>query len=135
MKTKQEVINYINSLDGYKGYVQFAHRPIDKDKDLFYDGKKVKVDDESGFIYEAHFCNGTNSIQIRQINNEWKISQTDISNVQHEDTQVYISDITGCSNIRMAQIWEEKEDKYCENMKVKKLSKVVFAEFEKGDEQ
>ena len=32
----------------------------------------------------------------------------------------------------MAQIWEEVEDKECENMKVKKLKKVVFAGFENG---
>ena len=39
-KTKEEIIEYINGLDGYEGYVQFSDRPIDKDKDIFCDGKK-----------------------------------------------------------------------------------------------
>lgn len=34
--------------------------------------------------------------------------------------------------VRMAQIWEEREDNLCEGMKVKKLKKVVFIGFE-GD--
>ncbi len=29
----------------------------------------------------------------------------------------------------MVQIWENIEDKFCENMKVKKLSKVIFTGF------
>ena len=131
METKTEVINYINSLDTYEGYVQFSHRPIDKNKDIFYDGKNVKVEDESGFIYEAHFCNGTNSIQIRQVNDSWLVSKTDISNVSDEDTQSYISDIESFPyEVKMAQVWESDEDEFCKKMKVKQLKKVVFAGFE-----
>jgi hypothetical protein len=65
MKTKEEVIKFINDLDGYQGYVQFSYRPIDKDKDIFID-KNPKVENEAGFVYEAHFYNGKNSITIKQ---------------------------------------------------------------------
>jgi CRISPR type III-associated protein (TIGR04423 family) len=138
MKTKQEVIDYINTLQGYEGYVQFSHRPIDKDQDIFCDGKLLHVsDDKDGFVYEAHFYNGEKSISIRQINDAWLISKTDISNVPAEDKETYISAIKGFQyDVKMAQIWEEVEDELCAGMKVKKLKKVVFAGFVKeGDEK
>ena len=142
---KEMIIEYINKLQGYKGYVQFSHRPIDKEKDIFVN-ENPQVKDEDGFIYEAHFCNDKQSIQIRQINDSWLISKTDISHIKDEDIQTYISDIENFDyKIKMAQIWEpqddeeneseEIKDELCENMKVKKLKKVVFAGFEKGVER
>jgi len=133
MKTNQEAIDYSNSLEGYEGYVQFSHRPIDREKDIFLAGEVKKVDtDEDGFIYEAHFCNGAESIQIRQVNDSWFVSTTDISNVR--DTQDYISDIENFPyKVKMAQIWKAEEDPLCEDMQAKKLQKVVFAGFKKGD--
>jgi CRISPR type III-associated protein (TIGR04423 family) len=132
--TKEEIVKYINDeLKGYEGYVQFSHRPIKKTKDVFVD-KNPKVENEQGFIYEAHFCNAKKSISIKQINESWLVSETDISNTDNSDMQSYISDISGFNyKIKMAQIWEERQDELCKNMRVKKLKKVVFAGFEKGD--
>jgi len=129
---KEDIIKIINNkYKTFSGYVQFSHRPIDKSKDIFFDGKSVKIEDEEGFIYEAHFCNGTESIQIRQLNDNWLVSETDISSIDKKDIQTYISDIENFSyKIKMAQIWETNPDKLCENMDVKKLTKVVFAGFE-----
>jgi len=133
MKTMEEVIEFINSLDGYSGYVQFSHRPIDKIKDIFID-KNPKINNENGFIYEAHFCNGKESISIKQINNEFLLSRSDISNIKEDDIQIYISDIAGFDyKIKMAQIWKSELDELCDSMKVMKLQKVVFAGFEKGE--
>ena len=132
-KIRNEIIDYINSLEEYQGYVQFSHRPIDKQADIFYEDKKVEVKDEEGFIYEAHFSNGSESVTIKQINDTWLVSTTDISKVDEQDTQEYIPDIENFNyKIKMAQIWEVKEDELCENMPVKKLSKVVFVGF-KGE--
>lgn len=137
MKTKQEIIEYINTLQGYEGYVQFSHRPIDKEKDIFYNGKGVHVEDEKGFIYEAHFCNDEKSVSIKQINSEWKISTTSL--IAQENTTIeiqrYISYITNLPKVKMAQVWISEPDELCEGMQVKKLKKVVFAGFEKGDEK
>jgi len=136
MKTKEEVVEYIKTLQGYEGYVQFSHRPIDRSKDIFVDGKEVDIKDEEGFIYEAHFYNGVESIQIRQINNGWLVSKTPIENISGVDIQSYLSNIEEFNyKIKMAQIWESKNDPLCENMPVLKLQKVVFAGFEKGEEQ
>ena len=129
-KTKTEIIEYINSLKGYQGYVQFSHRPIDKDKDIFVDNNP-KVEDEQGFIYEAHFYNGKDSITIKQVNNNWLVDK--IENIPLDDTQSYLSDIKDFNyKIRMAQIWEAQPNDLCEGMEVKKLIKVVFAGFVNG---
>ena len=133
-KTREEVITYINALQGYQGYVQFSHRPIDKTKDIFYDGKKVEVHNEDGFIYEAHFCNDIKSISIRQLNDSWMIATTDIQNIKFskDDTQTYLTDIKDFNyKVKMAQIWEAKKDNLCADMEVMKLQKVVFLGFEK----
>ena len=138
-KNKEEIIEYINSLEDYRGYIQFSHRPINKDeqgkyidRDIFID-KDPKVENENGFIYEAHFCNGQKSIMIRQINNSWIVSETVISQVSKDDIQSYISDIQDFDyKIKMAQIWAEEEDEFCNRMKVKKLKKVVFVGFNNG---
>lgn len=134
---KEDIIKIINeNYRDYEGYVQFSNRPIDREKDIFYNGKKVEIEGESGFVYEAHFCNGNESVAIRQINDTWVISTTDISNVAPKDTEKYISDIKDFGyKIKMAQIWEEEKDEYCENITVMKLKKVVFAGFAKGDEK
>jgi len=136
LQTNEEVLKYINEeLNGYEGYLQFSHRPIDKDKDIFYDGKVPQVENEEGFIYEAHFANDEQSISIRQINDAWVIAVTDLKEIDiaDEDMQSYVSDIENFRRIKMAQIWVKEADELCEGMQVKKLKKVVFAGFEKGD--
>ncbi len=131
-ESSEELVAAINSeLEGYEGYVQFSHRPIDKNRDIFI-GISPKVENEAGFIYEAHFCNGTQSISIRQVNGNFIVLTTDISDISQENVQAYLTDIEACPNINMAQIWEAETDKLCEGMPVEKLQKVVFAGFVKG---
>ena len=129
-KNRTEVIEYINELKAYEGYVQFSHRAIDLDKDIF---PKVEDIDEGdvrdGFVYEAHFCKANESIMIRQLNHEWVVSVTDISDAEQE-TFYGIADL----KINMAQIWKTEKDELCEGMEVMKLQKVVFAGFEKGEQ-
>lgn len=126
-KNKEEIIEYINSLQGYTGYVQFSDRSIE---DIFTIASDIQVDPKDGFVYEAHFSNGKESIAIRQINSEWLVSKTNISDVPDEDRQTYHAFE---KNVEMAQIWEDEEDLLCEEMKVKKLKKVVFAGFVGGE--
>ena len=123
-KNRTEVIEYINSLKEYEGYVQFSHRPIDLERDLFPRTTDIELDNQQSFVYEAHFCNGQESIMIRQQNADWVVSKTDISSAEFET----FHGIAGLK-VNMAQIWEEKPDELCEGMKVNKLQKVVFAGF------
>lgn len=133
---KEDIVKIINEdYRDYEGYVQFSHRPIEREKDIFHNGKKVEIKAESGFIYEAHFCNGSESVVIRQINDSWLISITKLSEIQDvtKDIQTYQA-IDGFE-VKMAQIWESENDPLCENMPVLKLKKVVFAGFAKGDDK
>ena len=129
-----EVIKYVNTLDGYRGYVQFSDRPLNK-KDIFEDRDPNITLDENGFIYEAHFCNDKKSIMIRQQNAEWMVSTTDISDIDEKDMEYFAFEKTAhlkemASNwVKTAQIWESKEDELCEDMNVMKLQKVVFVGF------
>ena len=135
-KTKEKIIEYINSLKGYQGYVQFSDRRI---KDIFETFSDIKVDAKDGFVYEAHFYNGKDSITIKQINNYWLVDET--KDTPLADTQTYMA--INNLKVKMAQIWKEVEDMLCElekddsdkttkGMQVKKLKKVVFAGFENG---
>jgi len=132
MTDKNEVINLINTLKGYRGYVQFSHRPIDLQRDVFTN-RDPSVQMEEGFVYEAHFASADTSIAIRQINGSWYVLKTDILAVPDEDVEIYASDIQGLGGVKMAQIWVEECDELCENMNVNKLKKVVFAGFEGGE--
>ena len=123
-KNRTEVIAYINGLKAYEGYVQFSHRPIDLERDLF--PRANDIADEKGFVYEAHFYKDNQSIMIRQINDSWIVSQTDTTDAEFE----FFHGIANLK-IRMAQIWKPEPDKLCDGMSVMKLKKVVFAGFEK----
>lgn len=127
---KNDLINDINNLIGYQGYVQFSHRPINLKTDVFKDNKKVEVVDEGkgSFIYEAHFCNEEKSISIKQINDNWLVSTTPFSEIDNKktDIQTYNS-IDG--DMQMAQIWKNEKDALCDGMEVKKVKKVIFAGF------
>jgi CRISPR type III-associated protein (TIGR04423 family) len=133
LESNSKVLEYINKLEGYRGYVQFSHRPLEQ-KDIFED-KDPDIAETKGFVYEAHFCNGNESIMIRQQNAEWVVSLTDISTLVKEDEAFYALEKTTLltdvkSNwVKMAQIWESKEDALCDEMNVMKLQKVVFAGF------
>jgi len=124
---REEIENYINSLKGYEGYVQFSDRAIE---DIWTQKSDITIDAKDGFVYEAHFSNGVEFIGIKQINSSWFVSKTDISIISEKDTEIYYALER---NVKMAQIWEEEADELCEGMQVKKLKKVVFIGFEKGD--
>ena len=126
-KNKTEILEYINSLRGYEGYVQFSDRPIE---DIWTQKSDISVDAKGGFVYEAHFSNGVESISIKQINSSWLVSTTDISNIKEENTEIFYALE---KNVKMAQIWDKITDPLCEDMKVEKLQKVLFAGFVKGE--
>ena len=124
-KNRDEIIDYINMLSGYEGYVQFSHRAIDLDNDIF--PRSSDISNEDGFVYEAHFFKDNESVMIRQVNDAWLCSKTDLSEVEDKDKETFYA-IAGLK-VNMAQIWEAKEDELCEGMEVLKLQKVVFAGF------
>jgi len=143
----EKLIEDIKKLQNYEGYIQFSDTKI-RDCDIFKTGDSIstKIQPTDGFIYEAHFCNDKQSISVKQLNNSWYVTKTDISNIDldsknNSDINVYLSDIQDFNyKVKMAQIWDIEEDKLCEKdrneknevlgFNVKKLKKVVFVGFQ-----
>jgi len=138
---KIEVVEYINKLKGYEGYVQFSDIHL-RECDIFEGFQDISITPTDGFVYEAHFANKNESIMIRQQNAQWLISKTDIANIEKKDMELYALEKTThlkdvkSSWIKMAQIWKSESDELCDGMDVMKLNKVVFAGFckDKGEE-
>ncbi|QKF92725.1 TIGR04423 family type III CRISPR-associated protein [Campylobacter sp. CCUG 57310] len=130
-KTKDEILNYIKSLDGYEGYIQKLGSKISEDDIFFKRGINVNLQPNE-YIYEAHFFskNENKSILIRQINDSWIVDEVDLSkiNLKNEDNLQEFWSKFGLK-IKMAQIWEEENDELCEGLPVFKLKKAVFAGF------
>jgi len=120
--TQEGIISYINTLKGCQGYIQMSDRKI---TDIWENFSDISFTPKSGFVYEAHFFNGTDSIAIKQINDSWYVDEN--KNISLSDTQIYHA--IGGLKVKMAQIWEEEDDEFCDNMPVLKLKKVVFAGF------
>ena len=128
-KNRKEIIAYINSLKGYQGYIQFSNRPIE---DIYEEFSDIKVEEREGFVSEAYFYNGQESLTIKQQNSHWFISQTDIDSdsLESKDVQIYLG--INKLKVKMLQVWVEVEDEFCEGMQVKKLQKNVFVGFKIG---
>jgi CRISPR type III-associated protein (TIGR04423 family) len=133
---KNKLVEDMKQLQGYEGYIQFSDTKI-RDCDIFQksDAIATKLQTTNGFVYEAHFCNGTESIAIKQINDGWLVSTTSLSKVKNQQTDIQTYHAINGLKVKMAQIWEVEEDEFCEDMKVLKLKKVVFAGFAKGDDK
>lgn len=127
--SKEQIFTFVNNLKGYQGYIQFSDRPIEN---IWTSYSNIEIESTKGFIYEAHFYNGKESIAIKQINESWLVSKTDVTNISDKDKNSYISKK---GKIKMAQIWEEENDPLCENLSVLKLKKVVFVGFEQGEQK
>ena len=109
---------------GYHGYVQFSGDPIDE-KCIFDASNQTFPSGKNGFIIEMHLYSEGSSITIRRIDKGWYLDKVFVSN---EDTKIFFAQYG--KKVKMAQIWEEKEDEFCEGMDVLSLEKVVFAGFE-----
>lgn len=131
-KNQKEVLSFINDLKGYQGYIQMSDKPI---SDIWQSFSDITFSSSRGFVYEAHFFNGAESIAIKQINDGWLIATTPLSEVKNEKSDIQTYHAINGLKVKMAQIWEEENDPLCENMKVNKLKKVVFVGFIKGDEK
>jgi CRISPR type III-associated protein (TIGR04423 family) len=123
IESNEKVIEYLNSLEGFEGFVRYSHRPI-KSGDIFRG--EVKIKKEDGFIVEAFFCNGKKSIEIKQINNKWLLGEFDLPDkIDNKDLDIFESRVAG--RVKMLQLWEEEE---VDGFLVKKLKNVVFFGFE-----
>ena len=144
-KNKDEILKYMNeNLKGYEGYIQLMGEKIDE-KHLFLAGERTPGLGEDELIYEAHFFNANlkKSISIRQINDAWFVDETELNKVALEESDIKtFYPKFGNFKIKMAQIWQDEKDEFCEvpqdngtleGLPVLKLQKIVFAGFVKDE--
>jgi hypothetical protein len=144
-KNKDEILKYVNeNLKGYEGYIQLMGEKIDE-KHLFLTGERTPSLGEDELIYEAHFFNANlkKSISIRQINDAWFVDETELNKVALEESDIKtFYPKFGNFKIKMAQIWQDEKDEFCEvpqgngtleGLPVLKLQKIVFAGFVKDE--
>ncbi|WP_298041854.1 TIGR04423 family type III CRISPR-associated protein [uncultured Campylobacter sp.] len=144
-KNKDEILKYVNeNLKGYEGYIQLMGEKIDE-KHLFLAGERTPGLGEDELIYEAHFFNANlkKSISIRQINDAWFVDETELNKVALEESDIKtFYPKFGNFKIKMAQIWQDEKDEFCEvpqgngtleGLPVLKLQKIVFAGFAKNE--
>ena len=144
-KNKDEILKYVNeNLKGYEGYIQLMGEKIDE-KHLFLAGERTPSLGEDEPIYEAHFFDekSKKSISIRQINDAWFVDQTELNKVALEESDIKaFYPKFGNFKIKMAQIWQDEKDEFCEvsqgngtleGLPVLKLQKIVFAGFVKDE--
>ncbi len=144
-KNKDEILKYVNeNLKGYEGYIQLMGEKIDE-KHLFLAGERTPGLGEDELIYEAHFFNANlkKSISIRQINDAWFVDETELNKVALEESDIKtFYPKFGNFKIKMAQIWQDEKDEFCEvlredgtreSLPVLKLQKIVFAGFVKDE--
>lgn len=142
---RDEILKYVNeNLKGYEGYIQLMGEKIDE-KHLFLVGERTPGLGEDELIYEAHFFNANlkKSISIRQINDAWFVDETELNKVALEESDIKtFYPKFGNSKIKMAQIWQDEKDEFCEvpqdsgtleGLPVLKLQKIVFAGFVKDE--
>lgn len=142
-KNRDEILRYVNeNLKGYEGYIQLMGEKIDE-KHLFLTSERTPSLGEDELIYEAHFFNANlkKSISIRQINDAWFVDETELNKVALEESDIKtFCPKFGNFKIKMAQIWQDEKDEFCEVLRedgtreglpVLKLQKIVFAGFVK----
>lgn len=144
-KNRDEILKYVNeNLRDYEGYIQLMGEKIDE-KHLFLAGERTPGLGKDELIYEAHFfnVNSKKSVFIRQINDAWFVDETELNKVALEESDIKtFYPKFGNFKIKMAQIWQDEKDEFCEvlredgtreSLPVLKLQKIVFAGFVKDE--
>jgi CRISPR type III-associated protein (TIGR04423 family) len=144
MYNREELQSRYDALDGsYEGYIQMSGKRIEY---LFRRADSLPKwgdlhKDEYSFIFEAALYDPKEkcSVLVRQMNDGWIWNEyrVDWDQAEQADRQLHYSVFEGHSSrdLRMLQLWEEREDPLCPGFTVQELDAVVFAGFEKGGEK
>ena len=135
LKTKDELEKYYNTLeDLFEGYIQMSDRRI---KHIFKTPAKLpkweEIHSGSNYILEMAFYNPKNkqSILIRQQNDHWFIIEKELKGDEPTDSFFTLEDSL---KMKIAQIWVEEKDEFCNDWSVLEPKYLMFAGFEKGEE-
>lgn len=138
MKTFNELKSFYENLNSeFEGYIQMSDEKLDK----IFSSKQTlpsweDLHKNKNFIFEACFFDGDRSLTIRQINNAFVVIDEKLSNYENKTEEIFIAKSLENNmklKAKITQIWEEKEDENCENIKVLKPTLLLFSGFTKGD--
>jgi CRISPR type III-associated protein (TIGR04423 family) len=138
MKTFNELKSFYENLNGeFEGYIQMSDGKLDK----IFSSKQTlpsweDLHKNKNFIFEACFFDGDRSLTIRQMNNAFVVIDEKLSNYENKTEEIFIAKSLENNmklKAKITQIWEEKEDKNCENLQVLKATLLLFSGFTKGD--
>ncbi len=131
-KSREEIQKFWHELSGnWEGYcwIDNQERPeIFENREL---GNYPCTDNH--FIYEACLCQQGKSIEIKQVDDTWLVSEVSWqeNDIKDEDIKVYRMAKDENRKLRFAEIWEEEPDPNCDDFPVFKLKKHIFTGFEK----
>ncbi|WP_066350192.1 TIGR04423 family type III CRISPR-associated protein [Aliarcobacter skirrowii] len=140
MKTIDELKEFYENLkDKFEGYIQMSDEKLNE----IFSSKQViptweDLHKNNNFILEACLFDGDRSITIRQINDKFLVLDEKVSNFSNTSEEFFVAkSIEKNINLKakITQIWEEKEDKNCLDIKVLKPTLQFFSGFSKGDEK
>ncbi|AXX84696.1 TIGR04423 family type III CRISPR-associated protein [Aliarcobacter skirrowii] len=135
MKTYEEIKNFYINLEGkFEGYFQMSDEKLNK----VYQEKQTlpsweDLHEDKNFILEACLFDGNRSITIRNIGNSFVLIDKNISDFKEENITKQSFITNGYKEVIISQIWEEKEDENCLNIKVLKPTIQLFSGFKKGE--
>lgn len=136
MKTKFEEI--YNTLQGeYQGYMQLSDKKLSKNFVCKTKQKLKPLDIGDSFVVEACFFDGDESINIRQVNDGYKVVKAKLSDFSKENVTKNEFLTNGYGKVKIATIWEGKGDEHCKNYDVLTPILQLFAGFstKQGEEQ
>lgn len=133
MKTYEEIKNFYINLEGkFEGYFQMSDEKLNK----VYQEKQTlpsweDLHEDKNFILEACLFDGNRSITIRNIGNSFVLIDKNISDFKEENITKQSFITNGYKEVIISQIWEEKEDENCLNIKVLKPTIQLFQDLKK----
>ncbi len=140
MRTSEQLKEFYKSLtEQFEGYIQMSDEKLNK----IFTSKQTLLSWEDlhngrNFILEACFFDGDRSITIRQVNDKFAIIDEKLSDFKKENitTEEFVAKSIKENEelkVTISQIWEEKADENCENLKVLKPTLLLFSGFIKGE--
>jgi CRISPR type III-associated protein (TIGR04423 family) len=140
MKTLEQLKEFYESLSSeFEGYIQMSDEKLNK---VFTSKQKLPSWDSlhngKNFIFEACLFDGDRSITIRQVNDKFALIDINLSDFNKENItlEYYVAKSLKEKEelkIKISQIWEEKIDENCLDMKVLKPTIQLFSGFVKGE--
>lgn len=131
--TQDELKDYYNGLNGkYQGYIQLSDKRIEH---IFQNDTALPKWDSlhNGVNYILELAlfdtNTQKSILVRQTNEKWLVLEKFLTDNELNEADKFYT-VKENLQAKIAQIWEEKEDGFCNNLPTQTLQTLLFAGFE-----